>query len=127
MPEELLEERLIGLIENVRENVQSPTMRHPDHDGARPGMRPALDRLVHHRDQRVDTFDREALDVHEREPEESLEAVDLRQSMENAPLFVGRQRRGDLPLLDRATKPVALSLFLEMIELETDRAAVQLP
>ena len=78
MAEKLLEQRLRRLVQNVRQQIQPSAMRHPNHDRPRAGARAALDRLVDHRHQRVDTLDREPLHVHERQAEKSLEAVDLR-------------------------------------------------
>jgi len=43
MAEEFLEQRLIGLVEDVREDVQPSAVRHPDHDRSRAGVCAALD------------------------------------------------------------------------------------
>src|SRR5690348_1230668 len=126
MAEELFEELLRGFVEDVCEHVQPAALPHADDPGPRSHASTALDRLVDHRHQRVEALDREALDVDEGEPEEPLEAIDLGQPLEHVTLLVRRERRGHTPLLDLATEPVALRLLLEMIELEADRAAVQL-
>src|SRR5205823_12651252 len=86
----------------------------------------ALDRFVDHRHECVHTLDREPLHVHEGETEKPLEAVDLREPPQHASLLLRRERRSNASLFYRASEPVPFRLFLEMIELEADRPAVQL-
>ena len=90
-----------------------------------PARRAARDRLVEHRDERVDALDREALGVHVRAAEEPLQPVDLAQSHEQLFPLVADERCGDLAVADRATEPLALVLFAEMVELVAERAAVE--
>ena len=92
-----------------------------------PACARAGDRFVDHRHHRVHALDREALHVHEREAEEALEAIHLRHAAEQGALLLGGEGRGQPLGFDRLTEPLALFLFLEVVVLEADRAAPQLP
>jgi hypothetical protein len=90
-PLELGEQRLVRLAQHVREHVEPPAVRHPDHDLLGAGGRAARDRLVEHRDERVGALDAEALLPLVGEAEEALEPVDLGEPA-STPLLVGGER-----------------------------------
>ena len=70
---ELAQDRLVRAADRVREHVQAPAVRHPDHDLVRAGIRRELDRLVEHRHHRVEALERELLLAQERAPQVLLE------------------------------------------------------
>src|SRR5687767_3238286 len=74
---EFLEDRPIWLPERVRENVDTPTVRHGETDFARPVRRSCFDRDVEHGDEDVAALDRKALVSLIRAAEKSLQTVDF--------------------------------------------------
>src|SRR5439155_10833050 len=58
---ELAQDRLEGLTEGVREHAEATAMSHPEDDLARAGLGRERDRLVQHRDEHVEPFERELL------------------------------------------------------------------
>ena len=85
---ELAEDRLVGAADHVREHVQASAVSHADHDLVRATLGCEVDRLVEHRDHRVETLDRELLLPEEDATEVVLESFDLRQASEQALLLV---------------------------------------
>ena len=67
-------------------------MRHADHNLARPGMGRAIDGLIDHRHERVDSLDRKALHIDERQAKEALETVHLRHAAEQRFLLIRSER-----------------------------------
>jgi hypothetical protein len=54
---ELAQDRLVRPADDVGEHVEAPAMSHPDHDLVGAALGGQLDRLVEHRDQRVEALD----------------------------------------------------------------------
>src|SRR5258705_247909 len=79
---------------------------HANHDHLRTAAHAASDRLVEHRNEGIEAFDRESLDVDIGATEEALEAIDLGEALEQRLLFVVGQRRGCATRFNRRAKPV---------------------
>ena len=91
---ELAQDRLVGLADRVREDVQASAVRHPDHDLVRAGLGRDRDRLVEHRDEHVEPFERELLLAEEGLAQVPLEPLDLGQPLEQPTLLVAAERLG---------------------------------
>ena len=81
LPLELAEHGLVGAADGVDEGVQPAAVGHADHDLVRARLRRDLDRLVEHRDQHVEPFERELLLAEERAAQVLLESLDLREAL----------------------------------------------
>ena len=101
-------------------------MGHPDHDLVRSTLGGELDRLVEHRDQRVEAFERELLLAEERPPEVLLEALDLREPLEERQTRRRVERAPVPPRLDRLAQPDPLGVVGDVLDLVRDRAGVGL-
>ena len=86
---ELAQDRLVRAAEHVGEDVQPAAVRHAEHDLVRALLGGEPDRLVEHRHHHVEALDRELLLAEEGAAEVTLEALDLGQALEQAPLLVG--------------------------------------
>ena len=123
---ELAQDRLVRAADRVTEDVQAPAMGHPDHDLVRAVGGGDLDRLVEHRDEHVEPFERELLLAEERLAQVLLQALHLRQATEQRNLPVRRERLPEPPRLDRLAQPDALGVVGDVLDLVGDRAAVDL-
>ena len=111
----------------MREDVQPPAVRHPDHDLVRAVLGGELDRAVEHGHECVEPLDGELLLAEERAPEVALEALNLGQADEQAALLVGGQRCSVGAGLDRLPKPNARLLVVrDVLDLEGARSRVGL-
>ena len=91
---ELAQDRLVGLPDRVGEHAEPAAVRHPDHDLVRARLGGERDRLVEHRHHHVEALDRELLLAEEGPAKVALEALDLGEPLEQAPLLVGGQAAG---------------------------------
>ena len=123
---ELAQDRGVGAADRVREHVEPPTMRDPDHDLVRTPGGGKLDREVQHRDKRVETLDGELLLPDERAAQVRLEGLDLREPEQERASFVVRKRLAEATGLDRAPQPHALRVIRDVLDLVGDRAHVDL-
>ncbi len=123
---ELAENLGIRPADDVCEDVEPTAMRHSDHDLVRAGLDPEPDRLVEHRNHHVQPFDRELLLPEERAPEVVLEALDLRQPLEEAAALFAAQRLPVAAGLDRMAEPDTLLVIRDVLDLVRDRPAVDL-
>ena len=123
---ELAENLRVRPPDDVREDVEPTAMRHADHDLVRAGLGPELDRLVEHRNHHVEPLDRELLLPEERALEVVLEALDLRQPLEQAAALFAAQRLAVAAGLDRMPEPDALLVVRDVLDLVRDRPAVDL-
>src|SRR5215207_240959 len=87
---EFPEDLRVRLVEDVREHVDAPAMRHRNDDLTCPGVSRLLDDGIEHRNERVGSLDGEPLHVHPRPTDEALQAVDDTQSLEDRTLLVRR-------------------------------------
>ena len=95
---ELAHDHVVGPADGVREDVQPAAVGHADDDVAGAVLRGELDRLVEHRDHRVEPFDGELLLAEERAAQIALHALDLGQPPEqHAPLVLRREACGTGP------------------------------
>jgi hypothetical protein len=99
-------------------------VRHAHHDLVRSRLRRELDRLVEHRDERVEALERELLLPEERLPQVRLESLCLRQPRQERALLVRRQRRAVAAGLDRLPQPDALVVVRDVLDLVREVAAV---
>ena len=121
---ELLEQSAIRLSHHMRQHVEPAAVRHANHDHLRAGAHAARDRLVEHRNEGIEAFDREPLHVDVSAAEETLEAIDLGETLKQRLLLVVGQRRRCATRFDRRAKPVAFRVFAQVLELVRQRAAV---
>jgi hypothetical protein len=91
LPLELLEDRPVGLPEDVRQHIDTTPVRHGDGDLARAGFGRPLDGDVEQGDEGVGSFYREPLVPGEGAAEIPLESIDLGEAFENRLLLVGVQ------------------------------------
>ena len=123
---ELAQDRLVRPAEHMGEDVEPSAVGHPDHELVRTVLRGELDRSVEHRDERVQALDRERLLAQECAPEIPLEALDLRETRQQAALLVCRERRSVRAGLDRLAQPDALLVVGDVLDLVCARAGVRL-
>ena len=127
LPLELPQDRLVRAAEDVRKDVQPAAVRHPEDDLVSAFLGRELERLVQHRDHHVEALDRELLLAQERTAEVALEALDLGQPFEEAPLLVVVERVPVAAGLDRRPQPDALLVIGDVFDLVRAGAAVDLP
>ena len=98
---EFAQDRRVRASDGMGQHVETPSMGDTDHDlvGAAGGGQ--LDRLVEHRHERVEPFDRELLLPDERAPQKRLEGLDLCQPREECEPFLRRERLAEATRLDR--------------------------
>ena len=101
-------------------------MRHAENNLVRPFLGGELDGLVQHRDHHVEPFDRELLLAEERAAEVALEALDLREALEQPASLVRHERLAVAARLDRRAQPDALLVVGDVLDLVGTRAAVRL-
>ena len=123
---ELPDDLLVRHPDRVGEDVQASAVGHPDHDLTDTGCRPGLERLVEHRDQDVEPFERELLLPEERAAQVPLHLLDLAEPRVQAPLLLEHQRGSEAPGLDRLAEPDALLVIGDVLDLVGDRAAIGL-
>ena len=119
---ELAQDRLVGAPDHVREHVQPPAVRHAHDDLVRATLRGEVDRLVEHRDHRVEPLDRELLLAEEDAAEVVLEPFDLGQARQQSLLLLGRQLAAVASGLDRLPQPDPLFVIGDVLDLVGARA-----
>jgi hypothetical protein len=123
---ELTQDRVVRTPDRVREHVQTPAVRHADHDLVRAGRRGELDRLVEHRHHRIQPLERELLLPEERPAQVLLEALGAGDSLEQPNALLVGERRAIPARLDRLPEPHALGVVGKVLDLVRDRAAIHL-
>ena len=101
-------------------------MCHPDDDLVRATLGAELDRLVEHRDEHVEPFERELLLAEERPAQVLLEALDLGQAPQQAHPPLGLERDVEATGLDRLAQPDALGVVRDVLDLVGARSHVHL-
>ena len=122
---ELAEDLVVRQADDVGEDVETPAMRHPDHDLMRARLGREVDRLVEHRDHHVEALDGELLLAEEGPPEVALQPLDLAQPAEQPDALVARERAAVAARLDRLPQPDALFVVGEVLDLVRDRPRVR--
>ena len=123
---ELRQDLRVGSADRVREHVQPPAVRHAHEDVAHASVRGQAERLVEHRDQRVEPLDREALRAQERAVDVRLERLGVGEPAEDPLLLLGGQGAAVLARLHPVAQPHALLVVGDVLDLVGDRAAVRL-
>ena len=123
---ELVEDQAIRLVQDVRQDVQASTVRHPHHDLAHP-LRPGpLDDRVQERDQHLAPLEREPFLPDVIPVEERLEQFRGVQLVDDPPLLLDVEV-GLVPRrLHPVQEPSADILVADVHELDADRAAIGL-
>ena len=121
---ELCEDRFIWNVHDVRQHVESSTVRHADGRLARSVRRGELQREIEHRHRHVEAFDRESLLAEVCLVQEALERVDRRQPRQQLLLSVRRERPPMLARFDHLPEPQALLVTPDVFDLVGDRATV---
>jgi hypothetical protein len=122
---ELTEDGLVGLADNVGQNIETTTVRHTNDDVLDAVVDTAVNQGLHTRDQGLATLKTETLVIRELGGEERLEARTPDQTVEDAALIVNGivVRLGDLEAI---TDPLAGLAVRNMNVLHTIRTAVDL-
>ncbi len=123
---ELGEDLRDRLADRVREHVEPPAVRHPDHDLAQPEQRRVVQDPVEQRDQRLAALEREALVADVLRVQEALEALGLDHLLEHALLARGIERRVVARRLHPVLQPLLALGVGDVHVLDADRAAVRL-
>ena len=115
---ELAEDGLVGLANDVAENVETSTMGHTDNDILNTVVDTAVDERLHTGNQGLATLETESLIVRVLSGEEGLEAGTPDETVQDTTLLVDRvlERGGDLEAL---AQPVALLTIGDVDELDT--------
>ncbi len=124
---ELDEDRLVAHPDDVGEDVQAATMRHPDHGIRGPGRSGTGQQGVEHRHHRVEALDAEPLLAQVGLVQEALQPLHPRQPLEQRPPLVRAHLRPMRPRLDRLPQPDALVVAGDVLDLVGNRAAVGRP
>ena len=121
---ELGEDLGVGLLHHVHQHVQPAAMRHADGDLLHPRRRAELDHRLHRGDGAFAAFEAEALGGNVALRAERLEALGLRQLLQDRPL--GRHVEGAHPgrALHPLLDPSLLVRRLDVHELDADRPAI---
>ena len=120
---ELGENGLVGLADDVGEDIETATMGHTDDDILDTIVDGAVDKSLHTRDEGLATLKTETLVVGVLGGEEGLEAGGPDEAIEDAALLINAVLEG-LGDLETLTEPVALLTVGDVDELNTIRAAV---
>ena len=123
---ELAQDLVVRAPHHVRQHVEAAAVGHADDDLADAVGGGEVDRLVEHGHQQVEAFERELLLAEERAPQERLEALDLGEARQQAPLLVVGERPAVAAGLDRLAQPHPLVVVVDVLDLVGDRAAVGL-
>ena len=118
------DDRGVGLAQDVRQDIEATAVGHAQHDLAHAVGGGIADDRVEHRHQRIGAFDRESLLTEIGLVQETLEALDLGQALEQLFLLLGGEVRGVMAALGRLAQPGALLGDLDLIEVIADAAAV---
>ncbi len=121
---ELAQHGLVRTPDRVDERVQPAAVGHPDHDLVRAARRGQLDRLVEHRHEHVEAFQRELLLPQERPPEVVLEAFHLAEAAQERDPLLRCRREAEAPRLDRLSQPDPLGVVRDVLDLVRARAHV---
>ena len=124
---ELAQDRVRLAPDRVREDVQSPAVRHAHDDVVRAVGGRQLDRLVEHRHHHVETLDGELLLAEEGAAEVALEPLDLGEPGQERLLLLHRQRLAVAAGLDGRAQPQPLLVARDVLDLVGQRPAVGLP
>ena len=108
------------------EDVESTAMCDPDEHLVRAALGRELDRLVEHRNEHVETLDRELLLADERTTQVRLEPLDLREPVQQRAALVRRELGAEAARLDRLPQPDALGVIRDVLDLVRDRPGVDL-
>ena len=98
---ELAQDLVVRAPHHVGQHVEAAAVGHADDDLADAVGGGEVDRLVEHGHQQVEAFERELLLAEERAPQERLEALDLGEARQQAPLLVVGERPAVAAGLDR--------------------------
>ena len=126
LPLELAQDRLIRPSHRVDEGVEAAAVGHADHDLVGAAGRRELDRLVQHRHERLEAFERELLLPQERPSQVLLEPLGLREPVKEGLPLVRLERLPEAAGLDRLAQPDALGVIRDVLDLVGDRAGVDL-
>ncbi len=121
---ELADDRLIRLLQHVRQYIQSAAVCHADHDTGDALTACHIQQPVQHRHHHVRTFNRKTLLSQIRLVQEALEPLNFRQTLQHLALLLGIQRLQIALRFCRLTQPVALRRVLDMQELISHCAGV---
>src|SRR5438552_4954656 len=122
---ELRQDRLIRHIDDVRQHVEPPTVRHADDRLARPVRRGELEREIEHGHGHVESFDRKPLLTQRRLVQEPLERFDGSETGEELAFALGGQRPAMLAGFDHLTEPHPLFVAADVLDFVRDRAAIR--
>ena len=123
---ELAQDGLVRAADGVDEGVEPAPVSHPDHDLVRAADGGELDRLVEHRHQHIEPFERELLLSEEGPTQVALEALDLRQPAQQPDLFLRRPLSTEAAGLDRLAQPDPLGVIRDVLDLVRAGAHVDL-
>ena len=124
---ELVEQHPVRLVEDVRQDVQTPPVRHAHDDFQDAGRAGPLDDRVQERNQHLAPLERKPLLAHIVLVEKRLEQLGHVQLVDNPPLLLDVERRPVAHRLHPLEQPLADLGVADMHELDADRAAVGLP
>ena len=105
---ELSQNLRVGLVEDVRHDVQAPAMGHADEHRTGPGFGRVADDLVEDRHRHVQPLNREAGLGLEGAVQEALERLDLREAVEQRHRVDWIDGGAELAVLHRRAQPLAL-------------------
>jgi hypothetical protein len=99
-------------------------MRHRHNDFQNTLVRGFADRDLQQRDERLRSFEREALGAEEFPANKLLKSLRFNETADYPSLFLSIARRPCFDLLDAVLQPLALQAIADMHELKADRTAV---
>src|SRR4029078_41251 len=122
----LPQDRLVRAPDGGHQRVEATAMCHPDDHLVRAPRGAELDRLVEHRDEDVEPFERELLLAEERTAQGLLEALDMGQAPQQAYPSLRLERGVEATGLDRLAQPDALGVIRDVLDLVGARSHVHL-
>ena len=123
---ELRQDGVVAHAHDVRQHVESATVRHADDRTVGVLLGGHLQDHIQHGDQGVEPFDAESLLPQVGLVQESLEPFDGGQPLEQRPSLLSAERLPVLAGLDHAPQPRSLGVISDVLHLVGDRSAVGL-
>src|SRR6185312_9841260 len=124
---ELRENLLIWLLEDVRHHVEPSAMRHPDQNRSNARLTRFGNHIVENGHEQVEPFDREPRLAGKRTVEESLEDLDLGQTVEQRDRINRIGGRTEAAALGGLSEPLPLFRYEDVRVVVARRGAVQTP
>src|ERR1044071_3422408 len=122
--DEFAEDVTRRFVKNIRKYVEPAAMRHCHDDFQDTLVRGFIDRDLQQRDERLRSFEREALSAEEFAANKLLESLRFDESAGDPSLLLSAARRSRFDLFDALLQPLALQAIADVHDFKADGTAV---